>query len=82
MKYYKILIQFRREYQKLNYLHNKQTLADLYHWAFEWCRVYNIPENLYSSFFELAMAYSEKEWHENFLYYRLKEARIEKLSMK
>ena len=72
MRYYKMIVSFRREYLKLNYFQTDKNLAYSYNWNIDWCIANDIPQDLHATFFELARAYSEKEWMEKFLYQQLK----------
>ena len=64
MKYYQIIVEFRKAYMKLNYLKNKMTVNELFIWTENWCRNNGIPNVLVDNFKRLVLAYIDKEWHE------------------
>lgn len=61
MKYYQIIVNFRKSYRKLNYVEKKLTVGDLFRWVNEWCEENRIPENISGCFHDLALSYVDEE---------------------
>lgn len=72
MYYSHTVIRFRKEFLALNYLKSNMDIYDLMTWSSEWCSKNQIPNEYFSCFQTLAMAYVEKEWAEEFLTKKIK----------
>ncbi len=71
MKYHKIIVDFRREYKKLCYPSGEQNLGTLYKWVCSWCEKRAIPKRYAQEFYQLAIAYFDKEYYEEKLVRRI-----------
>ena len=67
MKYYKIIVKFRKGYRKLNYVGCGMTVGALCVWVKEWCNQNGIPSELYYDFKQLALSYTETDFHGKFI---------------
>lgn len=76
MKEYKIIVDFRRAYLKLNYANEDITLTEVYAWVEEWCKKQGIIEPSFINTFRLLVhAYANKDLIEKILlrYHKKKE---------
>ena len=69
MKYYQIIVDFRKAYRKLNYLKNKFTVDDLFVWVKGWCGEHKIPENMIGCFYILGLAYVDEDIQHSIIYH-------------
>ena len=75
MKYYQVIIDFRRDYLKLGYERSEMQVGDLERWTYAWCKKNNIQEEDYRCFRDLAFAYAEIALSERVIYRSLKRIR-------
>lgn len=66
MRYYKMIVSFRREYLKLNYFQTDKNLAYLYNWNIDWCIANDIPQDLYTTFLNWRGLIAKKNGWKNF----------------
>lgn len=64
MKYYGMILEFRKSYRKLDYFGRGMTVSELCIWVQGWCNEKGIAGNLYYDFKQLALAYVERDFHE------------------
>lgn len=67
MKHYEVLIEFRREYQKLRYLESGMKVYELEKWVSEWCGKNSIDKDSEDFFQRLALAYIDKDLFEELI---------------